>query len=319
MQWIGIWAAFSATIFWTFSSYAFTTAGRQMSVPTMNLMRLFLGAVIVFCTGLLFENNLITSIFSTRYQSAWLWLGLSGLITLGIGDYLTYRMLTIMGPRYGSVFGTLAPASALLFGIFLLEEHINIIGLAGMFITVTGIMSMSFNRKERSTIPDAGQGGILKGIIYGVIGALSNGVGLVFSKKGFLLQEENGFPIQPFSATFIRLFATVIVVITVLLFSNKLRKQIKNLQSQPATVLQTATLAIFLGPLLAVSSAMIAIQYINVAVAQTVFALVPVWVFLVARFYYKENITAKAIIGVILAIAGVALLIWRNRLSDFLL
>jgi drug/metabolite transporter (DMT)-like permease len=318
MQWIGLIAAFSATIFWTFSSFAFTTVGRKMSVPTMNLMRLLLGAVLVFVVSFIIEHELVIQIFSHQYFSAWLWLGLSGWITLGIGDYLTYRMLTILGARYGSVFGTLAPASALLFGILLLEEHINPVGLLGMIITIGGIMSMSFSRQERNKIPDAGHGSVWKGILYGVIGALSNGVGLVFSKKGFLEQEAIGFPIQPFTATFMRLFATVTVVILILLFNNKLRRQVHHFSKQPAAVLRTAVLAIFMGPLLAVGSAMISIQYINVAVAQTIFTLVPVWVFLVAHFYYKEIITSKAVVGVVIAVIGVGLLVWRNNLIHWL-
>ncbi|MEO7768833.1 MAG: EamA family transporter, partial [Ferruginibacter sp.] len=70
-----------------------------------------------------------------------------------------------------------------------------------------------------------------------------------------------------------------------------------------------------MGPLFAVGSAMISIQYINVAVAQTIFSLVPVWAFIVAYFYFKEKISPRAIAGVICAIIGVGILIWRNELS----
>ena len=67
-------------------------------------------------------------------MEAWLWLGLSGIVALGIGDYFNYRMYVILSPRYGSVLSTLSPAAALLLGIKLLDEHINLTGIIGMFI-----------------------------------------------------------------------------------------------------------------------------------------------------------------------------------------
>ena len=289
-----------------------------MSVPAMNLLRLTLGTVLVFTTALLFECKSITQLFSYSYVQAWLWLGLSGLVSLGVGDYLSYRMYTILSPRYGAVFTSISPASALLFGILLLNEKINFIGIIGMAITIGGVLSMSFSRSERNDIPDHGHGSVIKGIVFGSIGALCHGVGLVLSKKGFLEQSIKGFPIGPVTGSFIRFCTTAVVVMIILALCKKLLKQTKVISQQPARVLKTALLAIVLGPVLAVSCAMISIQYINVAISQTIFALVPVMALLTAHFIYKEKITRHALAGVFLAIAGVALLIWRNSILAFI-
>lgn len=318
MHLIGLLTAFLATIFWASSAFPFTKAGRIMSVPAMNLLRLTLGTLLIFATALLFEFKSITQLFSYPYSEAWLWLGLSGLLSLGIGDYLSYRMYTILSPRYGAVFTSVSPASALLFGMVLLNEKINFIGIIGMAITIGGVLSMSFSRSERNDIPDHGHGSVLKGIVFGSIGALCHGVGLVLSKKGFLVQSTNGFPIGPVSGSFIRFFTTAVVVVAILLLSKKLLKQTKIIGEQPANVLKTAVLAIVLGPVLAVSCAMISIQYINVAISQTIFALVPVVALFIAYFIYKEKITKHALAGIVLAIAGVALLIWRNSILTFI-
>ena len=289
-----------------------------MSVPTMNLLRLVAGAAMVLLFTLIFEWNNITSVFSEGYYDAWIWLGLSGIVALCIGDFLSYRMFTVLSPRYGAVFATLSPASALLFGWIILNESINAVGLIGMAITVCGVLGMSFSRTERKNIPNHGHGSVLRGMLYGSIGALCNGIGTVCSKQGFLLQLKKGLPLLPLTGTFIRIFISALIVTSILFFTGKLRKQTRNLVAQPPAILRIAMLAILLGPLLAVSFSMVAIQSINVAVAQTIYALVPVVTILVAHFFYKEKITRHALAGVLIAIVGVSILIWRNNISLFI-
>jgi drug/metabolite transporter (DMT)-like permease len=104
-----------------------------------------------------------------------------------------------------------------------------------------------------------------------------------------------------------------------MLLQKKLLSNLKNIAAQPAGILKIATAGVIFGPLLAVSLAMIAIQYINVAVAQTVFALVPVVALLIAYFIYREKISRKAFYGVIAAIAGVTILIWRTQIQDHII
>lgn len=318
MQWIGLLSAFMATIFWACSAFPFTKAGRLMTVPAMNLLRLALGTLLVLSTAMLFESRSICLIFSANYAAAWLWLGLSGLISLGIGDYFSYRMYSILSPRYGAVFTSISPASALLFGHLLLNETMHLLGIAGMVITIAGVMSMSFSRKERNSIPDHGQGTVVKGIVFGTMGALCHGIGLVFSKNGFLLQANLKFPIAPVTGSFIRFFTAAVIVIIFLFLNKKLAKQIRIIRHQSLPVLRTALSAILLGPVLAVSCAMISIQYINVAISQTIFALVPVVVLVIAHYLYKEKITRHALLGVLLALAGVSILVWRNEIINMM-
>lgn len=288
-----------------------------MSAVSMNLFRLLLGVTLVFLTCLLFDRNFF-SVFSDKYAQGWLWLGLSGIIALGIGDYFGLRMYTILSPRYGSVLTTLAPATALLMGIILLEEHMNFIGVFGMFITIAGVATMSLGRKERGTIPDHGHGTIYKGIVFGVISAVCNGAALALSKKGFIAQASIGEPLHPITGSFIRFISAALLVMFFMLIKNLLIKNVKNIVGQPMRVLRIAALGIVLGPLLAVSFAMIAIQSIDVAVTQTIFSLVPVVTLLIAHFILRERITRNSLLGVTVAVAGVCILIWREYMMEWI-
>jgi len=309
----GILLAFFATICWAASVFPFTKAGRIMSVESMNLLRLMSGVVLVCMTAIMQDRNFL-DIFSNEYIQGWLWLGLSGVIALGIGDYFGLKMYAILSPRFGSVLTTLAPTMALLMGILLLNEHMNVIGIFGMIITITGVMTMSFGRKERSSIPDHGHGSVFKGIVFGIISAICNGGALAISKKGFIEQASTGTGIHPVTGSFIRFLCAVSVVVLFMLVKGILLKNVKNIGTQPFSVLKIAGFGVILGPVLAVSFAMVAIQTVNVAVTQTIFSLVPVVALLISHFILKESITRNSLLGVAVAVAGVCILIWREEI-----
>jgi drug/metabolite transporter (DMT)-like permease len=314
----GLILAFAAMTSWSISVFPFTRAGRIMSVASMNIIRLVLGTLLIFITALILEQQNFFSIFSLAYGEAWLWLAISGILALGIGDYFGLRMYIILGPRFGAVLTTLSPAAALLLGYLLLHEKINIIGIAGICITITGVMSISLGPTERSNIPDHGHGSVFTGITFGIISAICNGAGLAFSKKAFITQQAKQLPLSPISASFMRFSVATIIVLLFLLLFGKLFDQIKNIGRQPVNVLGLAAAGTVFGPLLGVTFALMAIQTINVAVAQTIFALVPVVALLISHFALKQKITRFAMIGVIIAIAGVAILIWRLRIAEAL-
>lgn len=59
---------------------------------------------------------------------------------------------------------------------------------------------------------------------------------------------------------------------------------------------------------------LVSITLLDVAVAQTIFSLVPVIAMLIAWLVYKQKITLNALTGVLVAIIGVIILIWRNKI-----
>lgn len=310
--------AFLASICWAICAFPFTKAGRSMSVASMNIVRLVSGTIMVMLVAIIFNFKNFTQIFSGDYAAAWIWLGASGIIAIGLGDFLSYTMYAILGPRNGSALATISPAASLLFGILLLDEHLNLIGIFGMTITIVGVLSMSLGKRERSALPDHGHGSILKGIVFGVLGSVCNGVGIVFSKKAFLLQQASGHAIHPLTGSFIRFLAATIVVLLATTFNKKLITHWKNIKKQSWNIKATVFLGVIFGPVLGVSFSLISIQYINVAVAQTIFALVPVEALLIAHFVYKEKITKHAFAGVLVAIVGVVLLVWRLKITEWL-
>jgi drug/metabolite transporter (DMT)-like permease len=310
---MGILIAFLAATFWAISVFPFTAAGRVMTVESLNLVRLWLGTILIFLAAVITDKHFF-SMFGFAHTGQWLWMGASGITALGIGDYFGLRMYAILSPRYGSILTTFSPVMALLVGAILLNEQMNATGIVGMLITIIGVMYISLGRKERNSIPDHGHGSVVKGILFGLISAACNGAGLAFSKKAFIVHSD--IALHPITGSFMRFLVATLIVTIIMYLSRQLLKHVRNIRTQEPGILRTAISGVFAGPLIAVSLALISIQYINVAVAQTIFALVPVIALAISHFVYKEKITANSLTGVIVAIAGVSVLIWRQSIQS---
>jgi drug/metabolite transporter (DMT)-like permease len=308
--------AFLATLSWAISIFPLTRASRKIPVNSMNHFRLVFSTLLVLMACLIFESQNFISIFSADYLQAWIWLGLSGLVALVLGDFFSFRMYAILSPRFGSVLTTLSPTAALLLGIILVNERMNWVGITGMLITIIGVMSISLGRTERNAIPDHGHGSVAKGIVFGILAALCHGAGLALSKKGFVVQGNTGASVLPLSATFIRLLTGMLIVIMVTILRGRIRIVFDDLGKYKPSVLPAVALGSLFSPVLAVSLSMFSILYIKVAVAQTLFALVPLFALMISHFVYKEKITIQAVVGMAVALIGVVLLIWRESIGN---
>lgn len=305
--------AFAATACWAIAAFPLTVASRQLPVNSMNHLRLLFATLVLFVWALLAEGQGFLHIFSPAYSKGWIWLGASGILALVVGDFFSFRSYAILSPQFGSVLTTLSPASALLFGILLINEHINWIGIAGMLITIVGVMSISLGRSQRNQIPDHGHGSVLKGIVFGILAAACHGGALALSKKGFMEQASMQQSIGPLPATFIRVVAAALLIYFISIITGRIKTVMRNIKDSKEGVKNTVIGTIF-NPVLSVTLSMVTILYIDVAVAQTIFAMVPLFALLIAFLYYKEKITSRSVAGVAAALIGVALLIWRNKL-----
>jgi drug/metabolite transporter (DMT)-like permease len=309
----GFLFAFAATLCWAIAAFPLTVASRQLPVNSMNHLRLLIATILILMAALFAEGQQFLQLFTSSYTQGWIWLGLSGIIALVIGDFLSFRSYAILSPQKGSILTTLSPTSALFFGILLVDEHINWVGIVGMIITIGGVMGISLGRSQRNLIPDHGHGTVSTGILFGVLAAICHGGALALSKKGFMQQAALGYKIGPLSATLIRLAAATFVIYFISIATGKMKTVYRELTTANKGIRNTLIGTIF-NPSLSVALSMFTILYIDVAVAQTVFALVPLFALIIAIIFYREKITKQSIIGMAAALVGVALLIWRNKI-----
>ncbi len=310
----GIIFALVTTLSWSICIFPFTQAARRMGINPLNNFRLILATIIIGIVSILYGIDKFSEIFSTSYLNTWFWLGLSGIIGLTIGDYFAFSMYRVLGARTGSVLTTFAPAAALILGALMINERIPFIGIIGIAITITGVNFVSLGKSEREKIPDHGHGSIAYGIITGILAALCQGAGLVLAKKG--MTSHGNIQLDPIHATFIRLIAASTSLLVYTIIRGKLKEVLTPILTNKNHGLKYAITGTIFGPVLGVCLSLFTVSLIDPSIAQTIFSLVPAFAFILSVLFFREKFTYKSIAGLIVAITGVIILIWRDRIND---
>lgn len=310
---LGIIAAFGTLFCWTIGTFAFTTASQRTSPGTVNRVRLLFATILLSIITMLMSRIGITELFMLPSLWEWIWLGLSGIIGLTIGDHFAFYGFKLLGSSRASLFNTFAPGAALLLGIVMLGETLSIVGIIGMTISVGGIIWFTHITRKRQAhlVTEIDQKTLTSAIIYAILGAVCQGLGLVCAKKG-LLAEQDVNDLNAVHATWIRMLVATVTIIAAGMFKTNVWKEIKSITLTPAYLKPVLTGTIF-GPVMGVSLSLFAASMIEVSLAQTIFSLLPISVMLTAVITGKEKVEATSFIAALISVAGVFILVWRDR------
>ena len=281
---------------WSCSSYIFTAAANRIGSVQINIDRMLLAVIILFTTITLAGISIDLS------KNQIINLAVSGIIGLVIGDTFLFKAFTMIGTRLSMLLMSLTPAMSAILAYFFLGERIALLGIAGMVITLVGIILVVFDKKEDGTSSHAGKG---LGIFYGILGALGQAIGMIFAKLAFEESDINGF-----LATFIRLFAAAILILPVSILLRRYKNPITLYRADTKGLALTLG-GTFFGPFLGITLSLVAISNTSVGIASTLMATVPVLMLPIGKFVFKDHINLKAIIGALIAVAGVAILFLR--------
>ena len=317
IKYYGELIAVCTALSWSIGIFPFTEAARRLGPNPVNHIRLVLAVILLTLFSALFFHTSPIQLFSTPLPEHWLWFGASGIVGLALGDYYGFTAFAILGPRIGSLFATLAPAVALFFGYFMLGERINFIGIVGILITIGGVAWLTLGRNNENVDEAFAFGNKQKGILFGVLSAVCQGAGLVMAKKG-MEYSIDGNEISSIQATFVRMIIATLVMYTITTLRGKMREIHEPILENKNKGLAYVVAGTMFGPVIGVGLSMYAVSLIPASVAQTIFSLVPVMVLPLAFFIKKEKITTKAVLGALVAILGVIVLVWRDKISLFL-
>ena len=308
----GVIIALLTTVSWSIGIFPFTEASKRLGTAALNQYRLFLGWLVISILIICFYPISIISLFSIPQFNHYLFLGLSGIIGFTIGDYFSFNSFKILGPKLGSLYTTIAPGAALLAGFLILGQTMNFVGVIGICITIGGVIWLTLSKKDKKASEKAGFERDPKGILFGIIGALCQGTGLVLSKLGMDSYEEK---LPTLHAVWIRLLFAFGAAFFIAIVTGRMKANSMPVFKNQNNGLPFMFLGTLFGPVLGVSFSLLAIQHLSVATAQTIFALLPIVVLPINYFYYKEKITIQAIFACAIAVLGVFVLIWRDSIN----
>lgn len=310
---LGVLAAAGTAFCWAMTALFFGAAARRIGQFHVNAIRL------VIACALLGLACAVTGVFAAAPMAQFVLLALSGLVGLTLGDAAMFSALQILGPRRASLIMALAPGMTALLMVPLLGETLGWAGVAGMTITLAGVMWVVLERGQPGEI----QGSVLLGVVMGMLGALGQAGGLILSKAGLgnaaqgsLLNQWSGLDggvveLHPLFGTLVRMLAGTVILLAYGLAARKLIETLGKLRDRRALA-QTTAGATF-GPFIGVTLSLAAVQLTNTAVASTIMATSPVLVIPIVAIVYKQKITWRAVAGAIVAVAGVAVLTFRDK------
>lgn len=298
---LGEFAALLTAVFWTVTAIAFESAGKKVGSLSTNLIRLFMAFIFIGIYGLITRGSFIPLDASAHN---WMWLSLSGLVGFVIGDLLLFEAYVVIGSRVSMLIMSLTPPITAFIGWLILDEVLTRQNLAGMILTITGIMLVVVERKTHKLGEKKKKNNKIKfsypiaGLLLAFGGAVGQGTGLVLSKFG--MQD-----FDPFAATQIRVITGFVGFAILFIFLKRWKKVFEALKNKKA--MSRVSVGAFFGPFLGVSFSLLSVKYTTTGVASTIMAIVPVLIIPPAVIFFKERITLKEIVGSVIAVGGVAL------------
>jgi drug/metabolite transporter (DMT)-like permease len=293
-------AAVITAVLWTGSSVLFTAAGRRIGFFSVNAYRSLMAVALLVLAHIF----LLGSVLPIVSNAQWFWMGLSGIVGLGVGDFGLFAAYVLIGPRRSTLIMASSPIFASVGAYVMLGETFSYLATLGIAITIAGIVVVLLEREnERAETAD----GVKRktwGVFAGFVAALGQGVGLVFSKKGMYLGVT--VAMNAVSAALIRMTLATLFVWVCALFLRKLPELQKTTRDKAG--LKYVAGGAVIGPFLGMTLSMFAVAYTETGIAQTLMSLMPLLIIPLLWVVYREKTNLRGILGAAFAVVGVAIL-----------
>jgi drug/metabolite transporter (DMT)-like permease len=287
-------AALSAAAFWAIASSIYARLGQQITPLLLNLYKGLVAIALLLLT-LMLRGVSIWDISPLTF----LWLSLSGIIGIGLGDTAFFNALNTLGPRRALLLETLAPPLSATLAFIFLGEQLNIRTWMGIFLTILGV---AWVIGERTPTNNQTPNRWRLGVGYGLLANVADAAGAVFSRTA--LNETN---VDPLASALIRLLAGVLAILPLLWRRSQLSGNLwwNPLQSVKAGL--GIVLAAFFSTYLGIWLQQTSLKLAPAGIAQTLGATSPLFVLPLAA-WMGDRVTLRAILGALVAIAGIGIL-----------
>lgn len=314
---IGEIAALSAALLWAVSSIIYSRLGLKIPPLQLNFYKGIIAIAFIVIT-LLIQGAAFEDLSSSTVAL----LSLSGIIGIGLGDTAYFAALNSLGARRTLLLETSSPPMGALLALIFIGEQLTYSAWCGILLTILGI---AWVISERNPVDKIGVS--RQGILWGILAAIAQATGAVISR--YALIQSN---ISPLESTLIRLVGGTVIVVG-LLFLPRVRQT--NPKWQPSTrtwgiiarqfvvimrfiraevpsVVETVEVAIaaFGSTYLGIWLQQTSLKFAPTGIAQTFLATSPLFILPIVALQ-GENISLRAILGVVISLCGIAVMFVR--------
>jgi drug/metabolite transporter (DMT)-like permease len=288
---IGEIAALAAAFVWALSSTIWQRVGQQIPAVVLNLLKGAIALFMLLATILILGKSL-----PPVNPNILAMLLISGALGIGIGDTAFFIVLKYLGARRTLLLETLSPPLTALFGFIFLQEKLSAIACIGILLTICGVAWVIAERTAETALPSKH---LWQGLGISLLGQTSHAAGAILSRAAFTQID-----IDPLWTAALRLSGGMAVM---LCFLN--RRNLDSFQQlKVPKILGAIILAAFLGTYLGISLQQTSLKYAPAAIAQALSSTSPLFVLPLAVLA-GEKVSWRAVVGVVCAIGGIALLL----------
>ncbi|MGO9109282.1 MAG: DMT family transporter [Thermoguttaceae bacterium] len=292
---IGELAALGTAVLWTLSAVAWTSAGRHIGALAVSFLRLLLGVGMLMAYGY-FRRGLPWP--SDADSRVWLVLGTSGFLGFFVSDLCLFKAFLIIGPRLSLLVTSLTPPVAVLVTWVWYRTGLGPQAWLGMSITLAGVLWVVLEQPDGN-----GHSHNPKQLRYGLILAF---VATAVQAVGMVLAKDGVADYDPAASALIRILGALIGYFLLTTVLGRWRPIVAaSRQRKPMLILLAGTIV---GPVIGVSTCMLALQNCHVGVVTTILATIPIMILPFSVYLFGERVSGRAIGGALLAVVGVALL-----------
>jgi drug/metabolite transporter (DMT)-like permease len=296
MAYIGEIAALFTSFCWSLSAIGFTKSSQQVGSQITNRVRVLLALLALLLINAVLYGQPVPLHAGT---SRWIWLSVSGIIGLSLGDAFLFQAYREIGARLGLLLLSLAPIFGAVIAWVFFGQALSLLQMAGIVVTLGGIFWVVLVRPEEGNEQVRKVTG--RGVLFGILASLGQATGLVLSQQGM----TGDF--SPFAGTLMRMIAAFVTLWIMASLQRQAGITVESMRRHPKVLGWVAFGALF-GPVIGVSASLLAVQHAEIGVASTLMALPPVLMLPISYFIFKERFGWQAIAGTVVAMAGVAVL-----------
>jgi len=285
---LGGMAALLSAVSWALGGVLWRKIGEEISPFSMNLCKVVIGSLYLIIVLLVVGVEPMTMRDS-------IFLGVSGLVGITFGDTFFFMSLMYLGPRLASLMGTLTPVFIAIAAVLFLGERPSLLVWIGIIITVIGVIWVLWERlPENIMIKDKSLG-----IKYSLMSIVCTTVGVILAKIGVA-------SVSAIQATFTRLVWGAIGLIAWGMFRRQLTEWVAPFSN--FHVVKRVSFIVFIVVFGGFWLSLVSLKYIDASISSTLNATTPIFILPMVAIMLKEKIPARATLGAILAVGGVALI-----------
>jgi drug/metabolite transporter (DMT)-like permease len=306
-----MWPAFLTTIFFSVSAVCAQRTSKVLGGVEANFWRVLLATALLAIWAHVWGQGL-----AGKALPMFLWIGLLG---FGLGDIALYQALPRLGSRLSIllVHCLAAPFAATTEWLWL-GTRMSGLEILGAVLILTGV-ALALAPGKHLDIP---RRVFWVGVLYGVIAALGQGMGAVFSGYASRVDRDAGTPVDGLTAAYQRILAGLAVAIVFWLLVKWMngRKAAENVALEssarapffpPAPIRPWIIANALSGPAIGVGCYQWALMQEKSGVVLPIVALTPLVIIPFSRYVEGERPTKRSLAGGLVAVAGVVLLAWQ--------